>query len=101
MEKIFNSKKLLQKEYGEQTKKIILRMAVLNSASCLAAVPVCKPDRMHKLSGNRKGSFAVDLKHPFRLVFEPAVEPVPKKEDGGIDLNKVSTIRILAVEDYH
>ena len=101
MEKIFNSKKLLQKEYGEQTKKIMMRMAVLNSASCLAAVPVYKPDRMHELSGDRKGSFAVDLKHPFCLVFEPVEKSVPKKEDGGIDLNKVSTIRILAVEDYH
>jgi len=101
IEKVFNSEKLLQKEYGEQTKKIMIRMAVLKAAPCLAAVPVIKPDRMHELSGDRKGKFAVDLKHPFRLVFEPAEDPVPKKDDGGIDLNKVSTIRIIAVEDYH
>ena len=101
MEKIFNSKKLLQKEYGEQAKKIMMRMAVLKSAPCLATIPVVKPERMHELSGNRKGTFAVDLKHPFRLVFEPVEEPVPKKKDGGIDLDKIITIRILAVEDYH
>lgn len=101
MEKIFNSNRLLQKEYGEQTKKIMMRMAVLKSAPCLASVPVFKPDRMHELTGNRKGTFAVDLKHPFRLVFEPAEEPVPKKKDGGIDLEKILRIRILAVEDYH
>ena len=101
MEKIFNSKRLLQREYGEQSKKIMMRMTVLNSASCLAAVPVNKPDRMHELAGRRKGTFAVDLKHPFRMVFEPAEEPVLKKKDGGIDLDKIITIRILAVEDYH
>ena len=101
LEKIFNSKKLLQKIYGEQAKRIRTRMAVLKAAPCLAAVPVKKPDRRHELTGNRKGTFAVDLKHPFRLVFEPAEDPVPKKEDGGIDLEKVLSIRILAVEDYH
>ena len=79
----------------------MMRMAVLKSAPCLAAVPVIKPERMHELIGKRKGTFAVDLKHPFRLVFEPAEEPVPKKKDGGIDLEKVLRIRILAVEDYH
>ena len=79
----------------------MMRIAVLKAAPCLADVPVIKPDRMHELSGSRKGSFAVDLKHPFRMVFEPAEEPLPKKEDGGIDLDKVISIRILSVEDYH
>lgn len=101
LEKTFNSQKLLQKEYGAQVYKIRIRMAVLGKALCLAFVPVKKPDRRHELTGNRKGKFSVDLKHPFRLVFEPAENPVPKKEDGGIDLEKVLSIRILAVEDYH
>ena len=101
MERIFNSQKLLQKEFGEQAKKIGLRMTVLRAAPCLNTVPVQKPDRRHELTGKRKGTFAVDLKHPFRLVFEPVEDPVPKKEDGGIDLEKVLTIRILSVEDYH
>jgi len=101
IEKIFNSKKLLQKEYGEQAKKIMIRMAVLKSAPNLAAVPVTKPDRRHELSGKKKGSFAVDLKHPFRRVFEPMEDPVPNKEDRGIDMEKITAIKILTVEDYH
>ena len=101
VEKIFNSQKLLLKVYGEQATKIRVRMAVLKAARCLAAVPVQKPDRRHQLTGDRKGTFAVDLKHPFRLVFEPADEPVPRKKDGGIDLDKVFSVRILQVEDYH
>jgi proteic killer suppression protein len=101
LEKVFNSKKLLQKEYGEQANKIMMRMSVLRAATCLADVPVQKPDRRHELTGNRKGTFAVNLKNPFRLVFEPADDTVLKKEAGGIDLEKVTSIRILAVEDYH
>lgn len=101
LEKAFNSARLLKKEFGEQVTKIGLRMAVLRQAPSLAHVPVQKPDRCHALSGNRSGSYAVDLKHPYRLVFEPAEVPVPRKADGGVDLEKVGSIRILGVEDYH
>ena len=73
----------------------------MRAAPTLAHVPVTKPDRLHELSGDRKGCFAVDLKHPYRLVFEPADDPVPRKEDGGIQKEKVVSIRILSVEDYH
>ncbi len=76
-------------------------MSLLKAARNLSQVPAEKPERCHELSGKRKGTFAVDLKHPFRLIFEPADEPVPKKDDGGIDLKKVTMITILSVEDYH
>ena len=101
LEKIFNSEKLLRKEFGKMAKTIMIRMAVLHAAPSLASVPVLKPERRHELKGRRKGTFAVDLKHPFRLVFEPAENPVPRREDGGMDLEHVLTIRILKVEDYH
>jgi len=101
LEKTFNSQKNLLREYGEQAKKIRLRMAVLRAAPSLAHVPVAKPDRLHALSGDRKGCFAVDLKHPYRLIFEPADVPVPRTDDGGIQKQQVVSIRILAVEDYH
>lgn len=101
LEKTFNSQNKLHREYGEQAKKINLRMSVLRAASSLAQVPVEKPDRLHELSGERKGCFAVDLKQPYRLIFEPADIPVPRKEDGGIEKEQVVSIRILSVEDYH
>jgi proteic killer suppression protein len=101
LEKTFNSQKKLLREYGEQAKKIQLRMAVLRAAPTLAHVPVAKPDRLHELYGDRKGCFAVDLKHPYRLIFESADLPVPRKSDGGIRKDQVVSIRILTVEDYH
>jgi proteic killer suppression protein len=57
--------------------------------------------RCHELKGDRKGTLAVDLEHPYRLVFEPANEPVPRKSDGGLDWTNITAIRVLAVEDYH
>ena len=89
-------------EYGaDMAKKIKLRMAVLRAADCLEQVPVKPPDRRHELSGKLKGEFAVDLRHPYRLIFKPQHNPVPLKDDGGIDLTKVTAITILRVEDYH
>jgi len=57
--------------------------------------------RCHPLTQNRKGQFAVDLDHPYRLVFEPANDPLPKMPDGGLDYEKITLIRILEVIDYH
>ncbi|MBI4534744.1 MAG: system killer suppression protein [Ignavibacteriae bacterium] len=100
--KIFNSEKSLMREYGtENAKKIKHRMAVLAVATCLDEVPVHPPDRRHELSGDRKGQFAVDLKHPQRLIFEPNHNPLPRRTDGGLDLRKISAITIVEVEDYH
>ena len=45
-------------------------------------------DRCHMLKGKRKTQYAVDLGHPFRLVFE-LVEKDP------------AMIRIVEIEDYH
>lgn len=59
------------------------------------------PGRCHELTGDRKGELAVDLRGPYRLVFEPADNPPPVKEDGGLDWRRVTAVRILEVEDYH
>lgn len=99
--KAINSKKELQIKYGENARYIMRRMSVLKVAPSLAHVSHRPPERRHELEGQRKGTYAVDLKHPFRLTFKPNHNPVPLKEDNGINLNKVTAITILEVEDYH
>jgi len=100
--KTFNSDKELKKVYGqENSRKIKLRMTVLHAAAHLGEVPAEKPIRCHALHGQRKGQFAVDLKHPFRLVFSPNHDPLPETADGNIDLSQVTCLKILSVEDYH
>ena len=100
--RIFNSEKNLVREYGsENTKLIKRRMDFLKAAPCLDEVPYRPPERRHELTENRKGQFSVDLKHPYRLIFEPNHSTLPRKTDGGLDLRRITAITIIEVEDYH
>jgi proteic killer suppression protein len=100
--KIFSSGGRLVKEYGsERARKIRMRQDFLRAAANLAQVPATPPTRRHELKGDRKGQFAVDLTGNHRLVFEPSHNPVPRREDGGLDLQAITAITILSVEDYH
>lgn len=100
--KILNTEKKIVVEYGkENAKKIMQRLAELSAADNLSQISYLPPPRCHELTGRNVGSFAVDVKHPHRLIFEPYHDPVPTKEDGGIDLEKVTQILIADIIDYH
>lgn len=102
LERVINNKRDLIRKYGDRmARTIMVRMAVLKGADHLGLVPVDKPDRRHQLTGPLKDHFAVDLVHPFRLVFRPDHQPIPRKNDGGIDLEAVTAIEIAKVIDYH
>lgn len=102
LKRIFDSDKEILRTYGEvRGKGLKHRMSVLRAAACLAEVPVGKPDRRHALSLNRKGQFAVDISENYRLIFEPDNNPLPLQKDGGLDLKRITGIKILEVEDYH
>lgn len=99
---LFESSRKLKKKFGSDlAKKIMQRLSELAAADTLAMMSQLPPARCHPLKGDRKGQFAVDLKQPYRLVFEIAQIPIPCKEDGGVDMDKVEAIRVLSVEDYH
>lgn len=91
----------MEKRYGQLAKPLKRRLGVLQRARNLADVPTVPPERCHQLSQDRDEQFAVDLKHPHRLVFEVADYPVPRKADNGIDLAAVTAIRVVDVVDYH
>ena len=102
LKRILESDKEMLRAYGEvRGKRLKHRMSVLRAAPCLEEVPVAKPDRRHALSLNRKGQFAVDISENYRLIFEPNNNPLPLQRDGGLDLKRITAIRILEVEDYH
>jgi len=98
---ILNSESLLKREYGVNAPVIKVRLATLEAVECLAEVPTTPPERRHLLTGKFTGCYAVDLRHPWRLVFQPAEDPPPKKRDGGHDLQKITSIVILDILDYH
>ena len=102
LQKIFNREKGLNRVYGSNmAKKVKNRIALLDAAENLEDVPTISSCRCHELGQNRKGQFTVDLEHPYRLVFRPNHNPLPRKADGGLDLRKITNIMILEVEDYH
>ncbi len=102
LEKTFNSATALKRAFGDRmARTIAMRMAVLRNARTLSMVPVTKPERRHQLEGGRAGRYAVDLVHPHRLVFKPNHDPMPRKEDGGIDTDQVTAITVIEMIDYH
>ncbi len=90
------------KELGAvRARKLQQRLAELNAADALSDISHLPPPRCHELTGKRSGQFSVDLEHPYRLLFIPADDPIPYKEDGGIDLALVTEIEIIEIEDTH
>ncbi|MFA6541373.1 MAG: type II toxin-antitoxin system RelE/ParE family toxin [Bacteroidota bacterium] len=102
LEKIFSDHKSLLREYGTIRAKLIKkRLAEFMAAETLSMLSTLPQVRCHELIGNRKGTLAVDLDHPYRLIFKPTDDPLPVKNDGGLDWNSVKSIKILEVVNYH
>jgi plasmid maintenance system killer protein len=102
LEKACNNQSLLIRKYGPVRAKLLRRrLDEFRAADNLEVLRSLPQVRCHELKGNREGTLAVDLDHPYRLIFEPANNPIPRKSDGGLDWTKVTSIRVLTVEDYH
>lgn len=89
------AKKLLGKA---GLRKLRARFSDLMAVRRVSDLVAGKP---HPLKGDRAGQFSLRLDGGFRLVFEPANNPVPKNGDGSIDWNHVTAIRIVYLGDYH
>jgi hypothetical protein len=59
------------------------------------------PGNLHALRADRRGRFSISLWGPYRLIIAPDHNPLPRLDDGGIDLYAVTAVRILEVVDYH
>ena len=77
------------------------RMSELHAAIALSDISHLPPARLHEHSGTGKGKFSVDLEHPYRLLFIPDNEPIPVKNDGGLDKTNINKIKIVGIEDPH
>lgn len=100
--KVCNNESLLIRKHGPIRAKLLRRrLDELRAAENLEVLRSLPQVRCHELKGNRAGTLAVDLDHPYRLIFEPANNPIPRKSDGGLNWTEVTAIRVLAVEDYH
>lgn len=102
LEKESNDSKLLQRRHGtERAKRLRRRLDELRAANNLEEMRFLQGARCHELIGNRAGQLSLDLDHPYRLILLPAHDPVPTKEDGGLDWKKITAVQILEITDTH
>jgi plasmid maintenance system killer protein len=97
----FNEMSRLRRRYGPlNAKQIGKRMNQLAAAKTLADMRHLGGG-CHELQGDLKGQLALNLVGGWRLLFAPANNPTPRKQDGGLDWAAVTAVEILSVEDYH
>ncbi len=89
MEKVCTDAKTAEKTYGrEMADKIHQRIDEITAADTVEMMIKYHIGRCHPLAQNRKGQYAVDLVHPYRLVFE---------KNG----TEIQIVNILEIVDYH
>ena len=102
LEKVCHDQSLRTRMYGLVCAKLLgRRIDELRDARNLEEMRLLPQAKCHELKGDRKGTLSVALEQPYRLIFEPANNPVLKRPDGGLDWTEVTAIRVLAVENYH
>lgn len=89
LEKVCTNAKAAERSYGkEMAEKIHMRIDEISAADTVEMMIQFHIGRCHPLSQNRKGQYAMDLIHPFRLLFE---------KNG----HEVQIANILEIVDYH
>jgi toxin HigB-1 len=102
MQKACSSGKKMRQVWGAAlAQKLQQRLTELLAADSLADLSRLPSARCHELTGDRAGQLSVDLTHPYRLLFKPDDDPIPRKSDGGLDWAKVTKIVVLEVCDTH
>ena len=95
---------LCKRRFGaDMAKKIKLRLTALREADSLGVFwpPNSGPERCHQLKGNLAGTFSVDVKQPYRLLFVPIEDPGAQHSDERERWQAIKTIEIIDIEDTH
>ena len=89
IKKICTDAKTAERTYGrEMADKIHLRIDQIHASDTVEMMIRFHIGRCHPLKQNRKGQYAMDLVHPYRLIFE---------KNGEI----IQIANILEIVDYH
>jgi proteic killer suppression protein len=102
LEKSITTNSGLMKTYGKAlAKKVKLRYEQLLANETLADMKTIRAARLHSLSGDRAGQWAVDVSGNERMCFILICDPIPLLPDGGINLTQITDVEIVFVGDYH
>lgn len=101
LRKYANDDRLAEKKLGKREADLYKqRLDDLTAAQTLEDVRHL-PGNYHELVGNRKGQWACNLVHPYRLIFEPLESPIPINADGQYLWIEIKGVEIIEMEDYH
>lgn len=89
------------KSFRQLARKVNQRLKDLTDADNLAIMKTIPAARCHELIGGRKGELALDVSGNYRMIFEPLHDPLPQKDDGGLNWEEVTKIQMNEIEDYH
>lgn len=95
LEKQLTDIRLMKKYYSNDFVKLRNRLSELAVASNLAQVSELPPPRRHKLKGDRDACWGIDISKNDRIVLRPV---------GAFDihdLESITEIEIIEIEDYH
>ncbi|MEA1960474.1 MAG: hypothetical protein U9N81_04300 [Bacillota bacterium] len=100
LKKTCENYELAKKQWGDRiARAIIKRLNEIQSAECLADLNHAPPTRCHLLEPHKKGIYAVDVVHPFRLLFLAISEDGDAL--GNVDPAQVRCVKIREVTNYH
>jgi len=86
---------------AERARKLKLRLDQMQAAASITELMTLPGTRCHQLSTDRDEQFSVDLDGPYRLIFEVDVDPVPRRQDAGIDLDAIDAVAVIEIADTH
>lgn len=101
LKKSLTTDKGIAKSYGTIGKKVKLRITQLTNSDNLEVISKLPALRLHQYIGEGKGTWSIDIQENWRMLFEINHDPIPILEDGRIDLNAITVINIVSVEDPH
>ena len=101
LKKQFSNASEIKKAFGTRAKLVSQRKDEFDASPNLAVLIELPAAGCHPLTGDRLGQWAVWISGNFRIIFEIADDPLPMRTDTEIDHEKVKTIRIIEVGDYH
>lgn len=101
LRKYANDDKLAERKLGKREAQLFKqRLDELEASKTLEDVRRL-PGNYHELVENRKGQWACNLVHPYRLIFEPHEDPIPTNKDGQYLWIEIKGVEIIEIEDYH
>ena len=89
---------------ADMTKKLRLRLGALRAADSLATFwpPNSGPERCHELKGDLEGTFSIDVKQPYRLLFKPIEDTPPQDRTNEQERwGSIAAVEVIGIENTH